>query len=139
MILGSAAVALPAILRGLSKQLCLQREDVVENPIDAPALEAMVGDDAGSFEVSPQRRPQWPVDARTTCNLGFLQKLEAAVERKLANPVLSNRHLGPQYLHPAGRGDANFDLVEGRQRVGRAARFAVGCEGDRVAGTLEKA
>jgi len=139
MILGSAAVALSAILRGLSKQLCLEREDVVQNPIDAPALEAMVGDDAGPFEVSPQRRPQWPVDARTTCNLGFLQKLEAAVQRKLAKPVLSNRHLGPQHLHSAGRGDANLDLVEGRKRVGRAARFAVVRERDRVAGTLEQA
>jgi hypothetical protein len=55
----------------------------------------MVGDDAGPFEVSPQGRPQWSVDARPTANLGFLEKLEAAVERKLAKPVLPNRHLGP--------------------------------------------
>jgi hypothetical protein len=53
MILGSAAVALSAILRGLSKQLCLEREDVVQDPIDTPTLEAMVGDDARTFEVPP--------------------------------------------------------------------------------------
>ncbi len=81
MILGSAAVALSAILRGLSKQLCLKREDVVQDPIDTPTLEAMVGDDAGLFEVSPQGRPQWPVDTRATSNLRLLEKLEAAVER----------------------------------------------------------
>jgi len=54
----------------------------------------MVGDDAGPFEVPPQGSPQWPIDARTTSNLGFLEKLEAAVERKLAKPVLPNRHKG---------------------------------------------
>jgi hypothetical protein len=53
MILGSAAVALSAILRGLSEQLRLQREDVVQDPIDAPTLEAMVGDDAGPVKVPP--------------------------------------------------------------------------------------
>jgi hypothetical protein len=94
MILGSAAVALSAILRGLSEQLCLQREDVVQDPIDTPTLQAMVGDDAGPFEVPPQGRPQWPVDARTTSNLGFLEELEAAVERELAKSVLPNRHMG---------------------------------------------
>ena len=119
--------------------MCLQREDVVQDPIDAPTLQAMVGDHAGPVEVSPQGRPQWPVDARATANLGFLEKLEAAVERKLAKPVLPNRHLGPQHLHPAGHGDANLDLVEGRKRVGRAARLAVVRERNRVARTFEKA
>jgi hypothetical protein len=54
----------------------------------------MVGDHAGPFEVSPQRRPQWSVDARPTADLGFLEKLKAAVERKLAEPVFANRHKG---------------------------------------------
>jgi len=70
----------------------LQREDVVQDPIDPPAFETMVGDDAGAFEVAPEQCAQGPVNARATSNLGFLQKLQAAVERKLAEAVLANRH-----------------------------------------------
>jgi hypothetical protein len=73
--------------------LSLQREDVVEDPIDPTALETMVRDDAGAFQVAPKGRTQGPVDARPTSNLGFLEKLQAAVEGKLAEPVLANRHL----------------------------------------------
>jgi hypothetical protein len=68
----------------------LQGEDVIQDPIDTPALEAMVGDDARTFEVLPQGSPQWPVDARATSDLGFLQNLEAAVQRQLAQAVLAN-------------------------------------------------
>src|SRR5260370_7441791 len=104
MILGSAAVALAAILRGLSEQLCLEREDVVQDPIDTPALEAVVGDDARTFEGSPQGSPQWPVDTRAPSNLGLLEQLEAAVERKLPNPGLPNPPLcAPHPPPPAPR------------------------------------
>jgi hypothetical protein len=48
------SVALPAVLRRLSKQLGLEREDVVQHAIDAPSLEAMVGDDSGMLQVTPQ-------------------------------------------------------------------------------------
>ncbi len=50
----------------------------------------MVGNDTGAFEVPPQQRAQRPVHARTTSNLGLFEKLQAAVERKLAEPVLTN-------------------------------------------------
>jgi hypothetical protein len=88
--LASAAVALAAILGFLTQQLSLQREDVVQDPIDPPALETMVGDDAGAVEVPPQQRAQRPVNARATSDLGFFEKLQAAVECKLAEPVLAN-------------------------------------------------
>lgn len=137
--LASAAVALAAVLWFLAQQLSLQREDVVQDPIDPPAFETVVGDDAGPFEVAPEQCPQWSVNPRATSHLGFLEELQAAVEGKLAEPVLANRHLGAQHLHPRGGGDANLDLVERRQRVRRAAGFAVGSERHRVAGTLEEA
>ena len=99
----------------------------------------MVGDDAGAFEMAPEQCAQGPINAGATYNLGFLEKLQAAIEGKLAQPVLANRHLGAQDLDPPGRRDANLDLVERRQRVRRAAGFAVGRERHRVAWTLEKA
>src|SRR6202521_5779799 len=37
-------VSLPAVFGRLAQQLSLKREDVIEHAIDAPALEAMVGD-----------------------------------------------------------------------------------------------
>jgi hypothetical protein len=88
----SGPVALPAILRGLPEQLSLQREDVVEDPIDPPAFEAMVGDHAGAIEMSPQQDAQRPVDTRAASNLRFLEELKAAVEGKLAESVLADSH-----------------------------------------------
>lgn len=99
----------------------------------------MIGDDAGAIEMTPEQGAQGSIDARATSNLGFLQELEAAVQRQLAQPVFANRHLGAQDLDPTGRGDASLDLVEVWQRVCRAAWFAVVRERHRVARTLEKA
>ena len=93
MILVSAAVALAAILRRLTEQLGLQGEDVVQHPIDPPAFEAMVGDDARAVEVSPQQVAQRTIHPRAASHLGFLEKLQAAIESKLAEPVFANRHL----------------------------------------------
>ncbi len=93
MILASATVALAAILGGLPQQLCLQREDVIKDPIDAPPFEAMVGDHAGAFEMAAKGGSERAIDAGPASNLGFFQELQAAVERKLAEPVLPNRHL----------------------------------------------
>ena len=92
MILGLGPVALAAILRSLAKQLRLQREDVVENPIDSPAFQPMVRDHPRALEVTPQRGPESAVDARLPPHLGFLQKLQAAVEGELTKPVLPNGH-----------------------------------------------
>ena len=44
------AGSLAPILRSLAEQLGLKGEDVVEDSIDAPPLEAVVGDHACSFE-----------------------------------------------------------------------------------------
>ena len=79
IILGSAAVALAAILWGLSKQLGLQREDVVQHPIDAPAFKAMVGDHARPIEMPPEQVAQGPIDPRAASHLSLLEKLQAAV------------------------------------------------------------
>jgi hypothetical protein len=95
----------------------LQREDVVQDPIDPPALQAMVGDDAGAFEMTPEQGAQGPIDPCATSHLGFFEKLQAAVEGKLAEPVFANRHLSAQDLDPPGRGHASLDLIERRQRV----------------------
>ncbi|HEV1991895.1 MAG TPA: hypothetical protein VGR34_03410 [Candidatus Dormibacteraeota bacterium] len=43
---------MPAVLRRLSEQLGLQSEDVIEDAIDAPALEAVFGDHTGTFEMT---------------------------------------------------------------------------------------
>ena len=88
MILGSGAVALAAILWGLAQQLRLEREDVVEDPIDPPPFEPMVGDDPGAFEMPAEGRAEGPIDARAARHLGLLEQLQAAIERELANLVL---------------------------------------------------
>ena len=95
----------------------LERKDVVQDPIYPPAFETVVRDDPGAFEMPPEQCAQGPVDARATSHLGFFEKLQAAIEGKLAEPVLANRHLSAQDLDPPGRGHASLDLVERRQRV----------------------
>jgi hypothetical protein len=50
----SGVGAVPAVLRRLTEQLSLQGEDVIEDAIDAPALEAVLGDHAGTLEMAAQ-------------------------------------------------------------------------------------
>ena len=50
----SAVLAVPAVLRGLTEQLGLQREDVIQDAIDAPAFEAVIGDHTGTLEMAAQ-------------------------------------------------------------------------------------
>lgn len=78
-----------AVLRLLPEQLGLKGEDVIKHPIDAPALEPVVGDDAGVLEVAAQRSPQGAVDARLAADLGLLEQLQAPIEREL--PCLMGR------------------------------------------------
>src|SRR5450631_3335881 len=52
--LSLVSVALPAVLGRLTEQLRLQREDVIEDAIDAPTREAMIGDHPGVFQVAAQ-------------------------------------------------------------------------------------
>src|SRR5258708_22149431 len=85
----------PAVLRRLTEQLRLQREDVVEHAIDAPALESMVRDDAGALEILAQGRSERSVDPRLPSHLRLLEQLKAAVERKLPGPMAFELHLSP--------------------------------------------
>ena len=54
---------------------------------------AVVGDHGSSFELDAQRRPQRSVDPRPSAHLRLLQQLEAAVERELPQPVVTNAHV----------------------------------------------
>ena len=73
----------PGILRLLAKQVGLHRKDIVEDAVDAPPLEPVLDDHAGSLEVLPQRDAKRPVDAALTPDLGLLEQLQAAIQSKL--------------------------------------------------------
>lgn len=88
------------VLRRLTEQLGLKREDVVENSIDASALEAMLGDDPRTIEVAAQRRAQRSINARLSLHLSFFEQEEATIERELPGPVGAYLHLR---LYPALR------------------------------------
>src|ERR1700716_3088362 len=90
----SGAVGQAAVLWRLTEKLRLQREDVVEHAINAPALQAMLDHPSGTLEVTSQRRPKQPVDARLSFHLGLFQQLEAAVEGKLPGSM-GNLHVRP--------------------------------------------
>ncbi|HEV3406422.1 MAG TPA: hypothetical protein VG364_07460, partial [Candidatus Dormibacteraeota bacterium] len=80
-----------AVLRLLPQQLGLKGKDVIEHPIDAPALEPVIGDDAGVLEVAAERSPERAVDARLAADLGLLEQLQAPIEREL--PRLMGREV----------------------------------------------
>ena len=93
--------ALAAVLWALSKQLCLQGEDVIQHPIDPPSLEPVVGDDPGALEMVPQRCPQRAINPRPPTYLGLFEQLEAAIQRQLAEPMLPDRHVPSTSTLPA--------------------------------------
>jgi len=86
---------MPTVLRVLPEQLRLQSEDVIEHPIDAPALEPVVGYHPRPLEMTPQRRTEGSVDASLPADLRLLQQLEAPVERYLPGPVGPDVHSVP--------------------------------------------
>ena len=93
---------MPAVLRFLPEQLGLQREDVVQHAIDAPALEPVISDDAGVLEVASQRGSKRAVDSRLPSDLGLLQELQATVERELPRLVGPETHSVPSIsMRPA--------------------------------------
>lgn len=59
----------PAVLWLLPEKMRLQGKDVIEHPVDAPALKPMVRDHARMLEVPTQRRPKRSVDPRLTADL----------------------------------------------------------------------
>src|SRR5260370_33269234 len=89
------SVVMPAVLGRLTEQLRLQREDVVEHAIDAPALQSMVRDHAGALEIFAQGRSKRSVDPRLPSHLGLFEPLKAAVDRKLPRPMALALHVMP--------------------------------------------
>ena len=85
----------PALLRILAEQLRLQGEDVVEDAIDPPPFQPVVGDHARVLEVPTQRAAEWPVDTSLAAHLSVFEKLEAAVEGSLPGPVGTDAHSVP--------------------------------------------
>src|SRR5258708_2316973 len=118
MILGLATVALAAVLRSLPKKLRLQGEYVVQHPIDAPPLEAVVRDHAGAVEVPSEGDSQRSIDTRTPGHLRLLQELKAPIERLLAEPVFLHRHVPSTSTRPSGLTRAWTSLSEGSGYVG---------------------
>src|SRR5487761_1242491 len=97
--LGSSTLA--AILGALAEQLCLLRKDVIQDAIDAPALEPMVRDHTGPLEMIAQRAAQGAVDARPPSHLGLLQQLQTSIEGELAQPVVGGPHVPSTSTLPA--------------------------------------
>jgi len=91
----SASIALAGVLGRLTQQLSLQRKDVIQDAIDAPSFQAMVGDHAGPLEVPAKLDPERPVDTRLSSDLRLFQQLKAPIECELPGPVTPNRHLRP--------------------------------------------
>jgi hypothetical protein len=83
----------PAVLRVLSQELGLQREDVIEHAVDMAALDTMVCDDPGALEVAAKQSAERPVDASLAVKLSLLEQLEASVQGQLSRPVLSHAHV----------------------------------------------
>jgi hypothetical protein len=79
----------------LTQQLGLEREDVIEDAIDPPALETMLGDHPCTIEVAAKRRPQRSIDARLSFQLGVFEQIKAAIEGELPRAVRAYFHLRP--------------------------------------------
>src|SRR5262245_28979609 len=86
----------PAVLRLLAEQLRLEGEDVVENPVHAPALQPVVGDDARVLELATEHRPERSVDPTLTSDLRLFEQLQAAVQSELLRPVRGHVHAVPR-------------------------------------------
>ena len=93
--------ALAPILGALAEQLRLQGKHVIKHAIYAPALQAVVGDDARSLEMVSQRYAERTVDPSPAGNLRLLEQLQTSVKRELAEPVLPNGHVPSTSTLPA--------------------------------------
>src|SRR5260370_18502697 len=118
MILGVETVALAAVFRSLPQELCLQGEYVVQDSIDAPALEAVIRDHAGAVEVTPEGDSERSIDTGAPADLRLLQELKAPIERLLAKPVFLHRHRPSTSTRASGLTRAWTSLSEGSGYVG---------------------
>jgi hypothetical protein len=85
----------PRVLRFLAEKLGLEGEYVVEHPVDPPAFQPVVGDDPRVFQLVAEGGAELTVDPRLAPHLGLLEKLQAAIERQLLEPVRGVVHLVP--------------------------------------------
>ena len=88
MIGPSGVGAVPAVLRRLTEQLGLQRENVIEDAINPPALEPVIGYQAGVAEQLTELQTECRVDAELAAFQGFLEHHQAEVEDLEAMPAL---------------------------------------------------
>ena len=72
----------------LAQQTRLQREDVVEDAVDPPSFQAVVGDQAGRAQEVAQPVRQRSVHPHLAFGQSGLQQLQAAVQRSEASAVL---------------------------------------------------
>src|SRR5438309_6399307 len=91
----SGSVVVPRVLRLLTEQLGLHREDIVEDAVDAPALEPVLDQHAGPFEVLPERNAKWPVHAALAPDLSLLEQLQTPIQRELFRLVGGGPHSVP--------------------------------------------
>ena len=113
MILGLATVALAAVLRSLPQQLGLEGEYVVQHPIDAPALEAVVRDHAGAVEVAPEGDSERSINSRPAGDLSLLQQLKAPIESLLPKPVFLDCQVPSTSTRPSVLTRARTSFSEG--------------------------
>src|SRR5919204_1095436 len=94
LAVGLRSDVLPAVLRFVCQQARLEGEDVVEDAVDPPALEPVVGDHSRPLEAVTQGRPEEAIDAGLAAHLRLFQQLQAPVQRELPRPVCSEHHSG---------------------------------------------
>jgi len=61
----------------------LQSKYVIQDAVDPPSFEAMVGDHAGPLQVPAKPSPERPIDARLSPDLRLFEQLKAPIEREL--------------------------------------------------------
>src|SRR5438067_10909955 len=120
---GDRRARLPSDRGGLgllvdAQQLGLQLEDVVQHAVGAPALHAVVGDQAGLSQLQPQPAAQLCVDADLAAGQGVLQQLQAEVQGGQTALVCAvDAHVEPTSTRPAfvsrtwirGSGGSGYD------------------------------
>jgi len=63
--------------------LGLQSKYVIQDAVDAPPFEAMVGDHAGPLQVPAKPCSERPIDPRLSPDLRLFEHLQAPIEREL--------------------------------------------------------
>ena len=104
---------MPRVFRLLPQKLRLHVEDVIEHAVDAPALQAVLGDDAGPFEMLAQRNAEGAIDPDLPAYLRLLEKLEASIEGELLRPVRGQVHSVPSTSTRPAAVTCTYTLLSG--------------------------